>query len=184
MSRSQPAVRRSFLVRGGWIVLGLVLLLAVAYLIAGRLFARFAEGAGLRKHIGTKTAQQLEGEAGYLPLTANGLSFFSQGLVGTAPPPRALTEIRASNLSARCSLLELWRGKWRVDALHAEHLQVAFGRVAAESIRKDEFPMPKLQPAASTDSALNVDIRKTTVDRIDLAWGNPKSDGGELRNVR
>lgn len=184
MSSSQPSPRRSRLVLAGWIVLGLVLLAVVGYLIAGRLFARFAEGADLRKHIGAKTAHQLGGEAGYLPLTVNGLSFFSPGLVGTAPPPRALTEIRASNLSARCSLLELWRGKLRVDALHAEHLQIAFGRAAAESIRKDEFPMPELEPAASTDSALKVDIRKTTVDRADLTWGNPKSDGGELRGVR
>ncbi|MFN2507150.1 MAG: hypothetical protein ABR589_00060 [Chthoniobacterales bacterium] len=170
--------------RGGWILLALVLLLAVVgYFAAGRLFVRFAEGSGLRKHIGAKTAQQLQGEAGYLPLTANGLSFFSRGFVGTAAPPRAVTEIRASNLSARCSLLELWRGKWRIDGLHAEHLQVAFGRIAAEAIRKDEFPMPELEPASSTLSSFKVDIRKTTVDRADLAWGDPKSDGGELRGV-
>jgi hypothetical protein len=54
--------------------------------------------------------------------------------VVTTSPPRVLTELRAEQLFARCSLSELWRGKWRIDHLTARHLQVAYGAAAAKQL--------------------------------------------------
>jgi hypothetical protein len=92
--------------------------------------------------------------------------------------------MRADQLFARCSLRELWHGKWRVDRLAARHLQVAFGAAAARLLDRKEFPTPALVPPSDTETPFKVDIREVSIARTDLYWGDPKRDGGQFREVQ
>jgi hypothetical protein len=108
-----------------------LLLGILGYFAVTHFLGRFLEGEKIRTLIAGRVARELGGEAGLAPMSWRGLSVYSEGMVVTASPPRALSELRAEQLFARCSLSELWRGKWRVDHLSARHLQVAYGAAAA-----------------------------------------------------
>jgi hypothetical protein len=161
----------------------LILLASALYLGSGYAFDRALESKGLRKLIGGKTARLLGTNAGYLPLASHGLSISSRGFLALASPPRALTEMRASRLEARCNLIELWHGKWRIDHLWVDHLQAAYGTVAAHLINRNESPAPELMPPLQTDSPIEVDLRNVDVARTDVFWGSAPDQGGEFRNV-
>jgi hypothetical protein len=133
--------------------------------------------------IAARTGRELGGNAGYLPIHSRGFSVVSSGLVVTCPPPHALSELRADALAAHFSLLELWRGKFRIDWLSARHLQAGYGAAAARLLNRAEFPPPIMMPPAQDESATSVDIRKVTADRTDLFWGDPAENGGQIRDV-
>ncbi len=166
-------------------VLGIALLLGgVGYFVATHYLGHFLEGEKLRTLIAGRVARELGGEAGLAPMSWRGLSVYSEGMVVTASPPRALSELRAEQLFARCSLSELWRGKWRVDHLSVRHLQVAYGAAAARQLDRKEFQRTEMLPASESESTIKVDIREVTIARTDLFWGDPKSDGGQFREVQ
>lgn len=170
---------------GYGVAAAIVLVVGVAgYFAVSHFLGRFLEGDKLRTLIGGRIARELGGEAGLAPLSWRGLSVYSEGLVVKASPPRALSELRADELFARCSLTELWHGKWRVDHLSARHLQVAFGSAAARQLDRKEFETPPMMPPAQTESTFKADIREVAIARTDLSWGDPKSDGGEFREVQ
>lgn len=161
-----------------------LLLVGLGYFAATHFLGRFLEGEKIRTLIAGRVARELGGEAGLAPMSWRGFSVYSEGLVVTASPPRALSELRADQLFARCSLSELWRGKWRVDHLSARHLQVAYGAAAAGQLDRKEFPTPDMTPPSQTESPIKVDIREVSIARTDLVWGDPKSDGGQFREVQ
>ncbi len=165
---------------------GIALLLGgLGYFALTHFLGRYLEGEKLRALIAGRVARELGGEAGLAPMSWRGLSVYSDGMVVTASPPRALNELRAEQLFARCSLSELWRGRWRVEHLTARHLQVAYGAAAAKQLDRKEFPTPELLPASQNESAIKVDIRKVTIARTDLLWGDlKKNDGGQFREVQ
>jgi len=155
-----------------------------AYFVVPLFLGRFLEGDKIRTLIAGRTARELGGQAGFGPMSWRGLSVYSAGFLATAAPPRALTEMRAEELFARCSLWELWHGLWRVDQLTAHHLQVVFGADAARQLNRKEFPTPELVPAAQTETPFKVDIRKVSIAQTDVFWGGPTRDGGQFRNVQ
>jgi hypothetical protein len=161
-----------------------LLLGGLGYFAATYFPGRFLEGEEIRTLIAGRVARELGGEAGLAPTSWRGLSVYSDGLVVTASPPRALSELRAEQLFARCSLSELWHGRWRVDRLTARHLQVAYGAEAARQLDRKEFPTPEMIPASQSESPIKVDIREVSIARTDLFWGDPKSDGGYFREVQ
>lgn len=166
-----------------WFV-GIFLLVAiVAAFFLNHFLARAVETEKLRTLVAGKTGKELGGPAGILPLTARGNEVESLGLVVTASPPRALRELRADHLSASLSLLELWRGKFRIDQLSARHLQVAYGEEAARLINRSEFASPEMVPPSQTESPLSVDIRKVSIARADLFWQDPEKNGGQIRDA-
>jgi len=120
----------------------LICLGALGFYGAGLVLERALETKGVRTLLAAKTAKLLDCDAEYLPLGSNGLSIASPGFLAQASPPRALTEMRAAHLHARCDLLELWRGKWRIDNLWVAHLQAAYGPAAAKLINRNEFSPP------------------------------------------
>jgi hypothetical protein len=166
------------------ILAALILLASALYVASGYALDRALESKGLRKLIGGKTAQLLGTNGGYLPLASHGLSISSRGFLALASPPRVLTEMRASRLDARCNLVELWHGKWRIDHLWVHHLQAAYGTAAARLINRTEFPVPELMPPLQTDSPIKVDVRELDVAETDLFWGSAPNQGGEFRNVQ
>ena len=161
-----------------------LLLLLLVYFGTEHFLGRFLEGEKIRTLIASRIARELGGEAGLAPLSWRRLLVYSDGLVVTASPPRALSELRADQLFARCSLTELWHGKWRVDHLSAAHLQVAFGAIAARQMDRKEFRTPELIAPSQSETPLKVDIREASIARTDLSWGDPKSDGGQFRDVQ
>ncbi|MDQ2824502.1 MAG: hypothetical protein M3R29_03550 [Verrucomicrobiota bacterium] len=163
---------------GAFILLALVLYFGFGYALG-----RALESKGLRQLIGGKTAKILDTSAGYLPLASDGLSVSSSGFLAKASPPRALTEMRAAHLRARCNLGELWRGKWRIDNLAVNHLQAAYGPAAAQLLNRNEFHDPELMPPSKTESPIEVDLRKIDIAHTDLFWGSAPEVGGEFRNV-
>jgi hypothetical protein len=170
---------------GCGVAVGIALLLGgLGYFAATHFLGRYLEGEKIRTLIAGRVARELGGEAGLAPISWRGLSVYSKGMVVTASPPRALSELRAEQLFARCSLSELWHGKWRVDHLSARHLQVAYGAAAARQLDRKEFPMPEMLPASQSESPIKVDIREVVVARTDLLWGDPKNDGGQFREVQ
>ena len=170
--------------RGASGLAALILLGSAFYIGSGYALDRALESKGLRKLIGGKTARLLGTNGGYFPLASHGLSISSRGFLALASPPRVLTEMRASRLDARCNLIELWHGKWRIDRLWVHHLQAAYGTAAAQLINRNEFPAPELMPPLQTDSPIKVDVREIDVAQTDLFWGSAPGQGGEFRNVQ
>lgn len=169
-----------------WIIVA-VAILALAALAWGALahvLTGVLEGDALRRRISGRTAREIGGKAGYLPLSWRGLSVYCEGFVGRAAPPRALSGIYAHDIHARCNLFELWRGKWRINPLTVKHLQIAYGPIASQLLKKDEFAAPELMPASQDESLFKADIRHVSVEKMDLAWADPNKDGGEFRGVR
>lgn len=161
-----------------------LLLGGLGYFAVTHFLGRFLEGEKIRTLIAGRVARELGGEAGLAPMSWRGLSVYSEGMVVTASPPRPLSELRAEQLFARCSLSELWHGRWRVDHLSARHLQVAYGAAAARQLDRKEFQRPEMVPASQSETPIKVDIREVSIARTDLAWGDPKSDGGQFREVQ
>jgi len=172
--------------RTRWLLLAAIIVaifLPVAYFGSEHFIGRMLETHGVRKLLSGKTAKVLDCDSGYLPLGSNGRTVWSPGFLGKAAPPRALTELRAFSLWARCSLSELWRAKWRIDVLHVSHLQAAYGEAAASHIDRSEFHPPELKPPLQTESPLELDIRLLDVTQLDLYWGTTPERGGEFRKV-
>ena len=168
-----------------WLLIsvGLLIILVVGYFGGTYAIGRAIESKGLRKVLGGKTAKLLDCNAGYLPLTSNGVSVASRGVVGQASPPRPLTEIRASRLFARCSLAQLWQAKWTIEKLQVDHLQAAYGELAARQINRTEFPVPELFPPLLKESPLDLDLRDIDIRQTDLFWGTQPDAAGEFRGV-
>lgn len=165
------------------VLCGAAIFAALVYFGSGYVLGRALETKGIRKLIAAKTAKLLDAPSGYLPLTSHGMSISSRGFLAKAEPPRALTEMRAARLHARCNLAELWRGKWKIDNLTATHLQAAYGSAAAQLINRSEFSDPELVPRSQTESPIDVDIRKIDIVHTDLFWGGAPNEGGEFRDV-
>ncbi len=162
----------------------IVLLLVIgAAFFVDHFVARVVETEKLRTLIAGKTGKELGGSAGFLPITAHGYNVESLGMMVTASAPRALRELRADHLSAHLSLLELWRGKFRIDHLSARHVQAAYGDAAARLVNRSEFAQPEMVPPSQTETPLSVDIRKVSIARADLFWQDPAKDGGQIRDA-
>ena len=161
----------------------LICLGAVGFYGAGQVLGRALETNGIRTLLAAKTAKVLDCDAGYLPLASNGLTISSRGFLAHASPPRALTEMRATDLHARCDLLELWRGKWRIDNLWVAHLQAAYGPAAAKLINRNEFSNPELEPPSKTETPLELDLKVVDIAQTDLFWGSAPEAVGEFRDV-
>ncbi len=166
------------------LALGLLLVSAVGAFFVERFVARTLESEKLRTLISAKTGRVVGGDTGYLPITARGFSAFTPGVVGTGSPPRALTEIRVADLSAHFSLIELWRGKWRIDNVSARRAQIAYGPEATLFLDRSEFAAPSLVPAAEDESIMSVDVREATIAQTDLFFADPEKGGGAFRGVR
>ncbi len=153
-----------------WIIIAaaLLVLLGIAAVI---LFSHFRETATLRKLLGRKTAVALHADAAFLPLRWRGLSVRSDGLVVRGKDPGHITELRAEDLRASCSLAGLWQREWRVEKLSARHLQAAFGAAGARLISADRAKVPPLEPQIESPSPLHLDIQETRIDQNDIFWG-------------
>ncbi len=161
----------------------LLLLVCGAALFAQRFLARTLESEKACTLIAARTGRVIGGDVGILPIQARGFSVFSDGMVGMASPPRALTEARAAHIYARFDLRELWRGKSRIDELTIRHAQAAFSPEAASLVDRSEFTAPPLVPAAQSDSLMSVDLRHVAIARTDLFYGAPAENGGQFRDV-
>ena len=161
-----------------------VVLVACGYFAIERLAARALETDKLREFIAARTGRVLGGETALNPLTAaHGFWVDSLGMAVRASPPRALSELRAFKLSSSFSLLELWRGKWRLDHVNVGHFQAAYGAEAARLVDGSEFATPEFVAPAQNESVMAVDVRKVSFARADLFWGEPAKSGGEIRNT-
>jgi hypothetical protein len=169
--------------RFGILVGALVALVLVGYFGFGYAISRTLEAKGIRKLISANTGRMLNCDAGYLPLRSHGLFVSCPGFLAQASPPRALTEMRASNLRADCKLQELWRAKWKIENLTIAHLQAAYGAAAAQHLNRDEFRTPELLAPSKTESPLKIDIRRLDVAHLDLFWGTTPEAEGEFRDV-
>ncbi len=166
------------------IALALVLIFGpLIYVGIGYGLSRALETKGLRRLLSGKTAKVLDCNAGYLPLTSHGRSVRSAGFLAQASPPRALTEMRAAGLAARCNLNEIWHAKWKIDNLSVAHLQAAYGENAARNLDRHEFRTPEIFPPLLKESPMELDLRKIDIARTDLFWGTTPEAGGEFRGV-
>ncbi|MEO5719520.1 MAG: hypothetical protein ABIR29_13245 [Chthoniobacterales bacterium] len=164
--------------------LGSLLFLAFAgYFALTKVVDHYLQDGALDRTLGEKTAFILKADAGYLPLSWRGWTVRSGGLLIRGKPPRGLSELRAANLRATCSLRDLWQRKSIVKRLRADRLEVAFGAAAAEQLTPILPAQPELQPQVETPSLLKVEIRETIVDQTDVFWGTDPEGRGALRGV-
>ena len=145
---------------------------------------RYLQSRGLRESIGQQTAFELRASAGYLPVTARGLTLFSDGLAARGEPSAPLRDLQARGLRARCSLAGLWRRVWKIEELRVERLQAAYGdAAAAKYVEHDLSAPPALQAPVDKPSPIHVEIRKTQIARADLSWGRTAQDLGCILGV-
>src|SRR4051812_29755715 len=85
-----------------------VLILAMLVLAANIALCMFLRSQNLLDRISTKTAKELKAPSGYLPLSWNGLSVYSDGLLVQGQPSQALRKLQAQRLHAQCGLASLW----------------------------------------------------------------------------
>ncbi|MEP7015188.1 MAG: hypothetical protein ABI925_07095 [Verrucomicrobiota bacterium] len=162
----------------------IVVICAVGYFATTRALDHFLENGTLARLISRKTAVKLAADSGYLPLTWRGMSIRSDGLLTRGKPEHGLTEMRAANVRARCSLQNLWQRKWTITLLQSSHLEAAFGQAAATKLEKILPREPELQPQIDTNSPLNLEIRQTFIPRTDVYWGETPDSIGMLKEVQ
>jgi hypothetical protein len=172
--------------RNLWAI-GLCLLAALilaGYTVVQRAFDRFLQDGTINRLVGRKTAVILRADSGYLPLKWQGMSVRSDGLLVRGKPPRGLTEMRATDLRAFCSLQNIWKRKWTINRLQAAQLQAAFGQAAAKELQQQILPQePELQPQIDTESPLKLEILETIIPRTTVIWGEKPEAIGYLRDV-
>jgi hypothetical protein len=161
----------------------LVALVLIAYSAVKHAFDRILQDGTVNRLVGRKTAVILQADAGYLPLAWRGMSVRSDALLVRGKPPRSLTEMRASNIRAHCSLQNLWHRKWTIKRLEASQLQAAFGKAAAAQLQPILPAEPPLQPQIDTNSPLNLEILETIISRTTVVWGETPETVGSLRDV-
>ena len=169
----------------GLIAVGIFLILAggIYFTAIRELDHRVREG-NLLKLISRKSAVKLgASECGYLPVVRRGLSLRSAGILARGRPPRQLVEVSAINLSAQCSLRNLWQRKLTIPRLQVSQLQVAYGQAAAAQLEKILPDQPNLEPAEDTESLVHIDIRETDIARTNLYWGATPDAVGGLKDV-
>jgi hypothetical protein len=167
-----------------WILAAIIAagVLAAGYFAAIHALNRFLAGGTLLHLIDKKTAVILKADAGYLPLSWRGLSVRSDGLLVRGQPP-GLTEMRAANLRAYCSVQNLWQRKWTIRRLQASNLEAAYGVAAAAQLENILPREPELQPQIKTTDVLKIDIRETIVPRTEVIWGETPDAVGYLKDV-
>ena len=156
---------------------------AGAYFIGTEALRRYLVSRHLLDGISEKSAEALDEPTGYLPLTWRGLSVSSQGLLAKGRPKQSLTELRASNLTARINLSQLWERKLKIDQLSVEHFQAAFGEDAARSLTQDFEREPNLKAPIKSASDYTVHLSEVVIGRADLRWGKKGASDGALRDM-
>ncbi len=183
--RAKPAAASPWPRRLLWLGLGVAVLGAAGYGALTIGLNRYLQSNGLRESVGQQTAAELRASAGYLPVTARGLTLFSDGLAARGEPSAPLRDLRARGLEARCRLRGLWHGVWEIEELRVERLQAAYGDAAAAKYIEPDLPaQPALQPPVDTPSTIRVDIRQTRIARADLSWGQTEQDLGYILGVK
>jgi hypothetical protein len=158
-------------------------LLVGGYFVVRHTFNRVLRDGTLNRLIGQKTAVILRADTGYLPLEWRGMTVRSAGLLVRGKPPHSLTEIRASDLRASCSLQKVWQRKWTIRRLQVSQLQAAFGKAAAAQLKSNLPAEPQLQPQIETNSPLKLEILETIISRMSVGWGETPESVGYLRDV-
>ena len=160
-----------------------VTILGIAYFALSHFINRFLASGTLLRLIDKKTAVILKADAGYLPLSWRGLAVRSNGLLVRGDPSHGLTEMRAANLRAYCSLQNLWQRKWTITLLQASNLQAAYGAAAAAQLENILPREPELQPQIETTDVLKIDIHETLVPRTAVFWGEKPETVGYFKDV-
>ena len=155
----------------------LLVLGVVGYFVAANLLTRYLRSDDLRTRISRKTAGEFDGRGGYLPLSWRGLSVYSPGFLGLTEPPRALAELRATDLHAHCNFSQLWQREFRIDRLSIDRVQAAYSRSAVARLRDALPAQPALEPADKSDSKFALDLREVIISRTDILWGDAKASG-------
>ncbi len=158
-------------------------LLAVGALLLALTANYFLESQGVRAHASARTGKELGGSAGFLPLSWRGPSVRSAGLLVQGSPEHALTQVRARDISAQCSLIELWRKKWRIDDLRVGEIEAAFGEGASSRLAIELPSQPELYPPTTEEASLVVEIRRVVLAEASIFWGEAKPAIGGLRKV-
>ncbi|PYK29850.1 MAG: hypothetical protein DME57_08875 [Verrucomicrobia bacterium] len=167
-----------------FIAIGVLLVLAGSvYFAATRALDHLVRDGTFLRLISRKTAVKLNADSGYLPIAWRGMNIRSSGLLARGQPPHSLVELSAINLRAHCSLQNLWQRKWTVTSLDASHLEAAFGPAAATHLQHILPRQPQIEPQIDTKSPLNLDIRKTDIERTDVYWGETEESVGSLKEV-
>lgn len=162
------------------ILAGVLVLLGIAATIA---FNHFRETETLRKLLSRKVAVTLHADTAFSPLHWSGLSVRSDRLVVHGKDPQHITELRAEDLRASCSLSGLWQREWRVETLSARHLQAAFGEAGAKLVSADRTKDPPLEPQIESPSPLHMEIREAHVEQNDVFWGRKADALGFVKGV-
>ncbi|MEY2479375.1 MAG: hypothetical protein QOI04_302 [Verrucomicrobiota bacterium] len=167
-----------------WVIAAIivVIILAIGYFAVSRAINRFLASGTLLRVIDKKTAVILKADAGYLSLSWRGLSVRSDGLL-VRGQPHGLTEMRAVNLRAYCSLQNLWQRKWTITRLQASNLEAAYGAAAAAQLENILPRQPELQPQIETTDVLKIDIHETIVPRTEVVWGETPNSVGYFKDV-
>ncbi len=159
------------------------MLVLAGYFALTKAIEHYLNDGALAEAIGKKTAVILKADAGYLPIFWRGMTVRSDGLLVRGKPPNGLTELRAPNLRASCSLRDLWQRKFVINRLQADRLEVAYGAAAAGKLTAVLSAEPALQPQVEQPSPVKVEIRETIVRTMSLYWGGKAEAVGGLRDV-
>jgi|GEM_PF-1304538 len=167
-----------------WIaILFLMAIVAVLACIARFSLDAFLAGSDLRDRLSGKTAEKLNADGGYLPLSWQGLSVHSAGFEARSQRDKGLTRLLAERLDARCGIMDLWHGKVVIHHLTIGRLQAAYGGAAAKQITGDLPAHPELKAPDRRATPIKVDVQYTTVDSADILWGRKPETTGGLKNT-
>jgi hypothetical protein len=137
----------------------------------------------VRKEIAEHIAARLMLKVGMQALQWSGLHVSSDGMLMLGEPPRSLTELRAHRLEADGSLAEILEGKWRIDSMSADHVEMAFGEAAKEKLSDPLNPAPSLEQPSERPPLLKTEFGRLTVPHTDVFWGKTKDGLGWLKGV-
>jgi hypothetical protein len=132
-----------------WVSLaGVVLLVAVAFLVISSRVHAFLRSEDFRKLVSEKTGDAFHAEAQYAPLRWAGSSVFSDSLAATGTPGSIVSSVEANQVRASVNWRAIFKGAWRVDEVDVMNFQGVFRPGSAEAGRDGGDP-----PVASSGLA-------------------------------
>jgi len=111
------------------------------------------------------------------------LSLRSAGILARGRPPHHLVALTGINITAHCSLQNLWHRKLTIRRIEASQLQAAYGEAAAAQLQKILPAQPNLEQARETESLVHIDIRETDIARTAVYWGDAPGNVGGLKDA-
>lgn len=160
-----------------------MVLLVVGYIGLRLWLTAYLRSPGFRELIAGITAKQLKATGDFMPFHFAGTTIYSDAFKAKGSAQAAFSTLDADQIRAEVNLNGLWNHAWEIDEIAIQRLQIAVGKPApgdAAELPVDTATSPRPQWSWLPN---HVDLKKVTVQEVNLAWLQGAPQAGSAENV-